>query len=130
MKDKTMGDAIKDMSEIDFPAGLHGKILRQIVFLRFRTPFTIIVSLLSLNLAISSWRVLELFGESEVLTVVSLLWEAADVNFSGFWQFLGDAFSVAPIGPLALFAVNLLALLYVALYVPAFFGRARKTAQS
>ncbi len=127
MKERDIGQTIKEMSEVDFPEGLHGKILRQIVFLRFRTPFVIVVSLLVLNLIISGWRIWEQLLESETITMVALLWEALEFSFGGVLQFATDVFEVAPVGYIALLILNLLVLGYVGIYVPRLFAKAKHT---
>ncbi len=118
MTQQDMGQTIKEMSEIDFPEGLHGKILRQIVFLRFRAPFIIVVTLLSLNLIISGWRMWEQLLDSEVLTTISILWGIIEFNFSGVMEFLGDMYEILPLGQLALLGVNGAVLVYVVFYIP------------
>jgi hypothetical protein len=97
MKEQDIGQTIKEMSEIDFPEGLHGKILRQIVFLRFRTPFFVVVSLLLVNLIISGARIWEQLAESETLTMISLFWSAAELTVGSLSQFVLDVVSIAPI---------------------------------
>lgn len=125
MKEQDIGQTIKEMSEIDFPEGLHGKILRQIVFLRFRTPFVIVVSLLVLNLIISGWRIWEQLLESESLTMISLFWEALELSFGGILQFITDVIAVTPTGYIALFILNLFVLGYIGIYVPRLFAKAK-----
>lgn len=126
MTQNDIGQTIKEMSEIEFPKGLHGKILRQIVFLRFRVPFLIVVVLLVLNLIISGWRVWEQLLDSEVFSFVSLLWSAIEFDFQSLVQFVTDVYEVAPVGYIALFAVNLAALLYVAFYLPRAFNKVKR----
>ncbi len=118
-----IGQTIKEMTEIEFPAGLHGKILRQILFLRFRTPFLVIVTLLVGNLLFSGIRIWQRILDSEGLATLGLLWETLEFSFKGGMQFAHDAYDVLPIGYIGLFLVNLLVFLYVAFYVPRAFNR-------
>ena len=126
MKQEDIGKTIKEMSEIEFPEGLHGKILRQIVFLRFRTPFITVVSLLLLNLVISGWRIGEQLIEAETLAMVALLWDSVELSFSGFFQFILDIVEIAPVGHILLLLLNLAVLGYVAIYVPRLFAKTKR----
>lgn len=125
MKEQDIGQTIKEMSEIDFPEGLHGKILRQIVFLRFRTPFFVVVSLLLVNLIISGARIWEQLAESETLTMISLFWSAAELTVGSLSQFVLDVVSIAPVGHILLLALNVLVLGYVGIYVPRIFAKTK-----
>jgi hypothetical protein len=125
MKQEDIGQTIKEMSEIEFPEGLHGKILRQIVFLRFRTPFITVVSLLLLNLVISGWRIWEQLLEAETFAMTGLLWDSVELSFGGFFQFILDIVEIAPVGHILLLVLNLAVLGYVAIYVPRLFAKTK-----
>lgn len=120
-----IGQTIKDMSEIEFPEGLHGKILRRILFLKFRTPFVVVMTLLILNLIISGFRIWERLLDAEAFTILSLLWETLEFNLAGVGQFLTDIYDVLPVGYLVLFAINLLAFAYIGFYVPRALNKTR-----
>lgn len=126
MKQEDIGQTIKAMSEIEFPEGLHGKILRQIVFLRFRTPFITVVLLLTLNLVISGWRIWEQMLEGQTLAMVGMLWETAEIGFSSLFQFMLDVFEIAPVGHILLLFINLVVLGYIGIYVPILFAKTKR----
>lgn len=111
-----VGQTIKELSEIEFPEGLHGRIMRRLLFLKFRTPFAIVVTLLMLNLSLSGVRVWEQVQATEALTIFSLLWENIEFTSAGVMQFVADFYELAPVGQVLLFGVNCLALMYIVYY--------------
>ncbi|MCX6781383.1 MAG: hypothetical protein NT003_04720 [Candidatus Magasanikbacteria bacterium] len=118
-----LGQTIKEMSEIDFPDGLHGKIMRQIVFLKFRTPFITVVTLLVLNLFFSGARILERLATDETLETIIALWQNVEFTLRGLAQFGEDLFEVIPVGYGLIFICNFLVLAYVTLYLPQAFRK-------
>lgn len=127
MKQEDIGQTIKEMSEIEFPEGFHGKILRQIVFLRFRTPFITVVSLLLLNLIISGWRIWEQLLEAETLAMIGLLWDSVELTVGSLSQFVLDIIEIAPVGHILLLVLNLCVLGYIGIYVPRLFAKSKRT---
>ncbi len=126
MQKQDIGQTIKDLAEIDFPEGLHGKILRQILFLRFRTPFLIVTTLLILNLVISGWRVWEKLLDVQAFAIFMIFWEALEWTGAGIMQFIVDSYELLPMGQLTLFFVNAFVLFYVAWYVPRAFQKTKE----
>ena len=126
MKQEDVGQVIKEMSEIEFPEGLHGKILRQIVFLRFRTPFITVVLLLTLNLVISGWRIWEQLLEGQTLAMVGMLWETVEMSFTSLFQFVLDVFEIAPVGHILLLIINFAVLGYIGIYVPRLLSKTKR----
>ena len=113
-----LGQKIKEVSEIEFPSGLHGRIMRQLVFLKFRTPFLIVVTLLLLNLVLSGIRVWNQLLDAEAVTIFSILWDGIEWSFVGLGQFARDLFELVPVGQLGMLAINCAALLYIVYFFP------------
>lgn len=99
-------EKIKQLSEIEFPPGLHGKIMRKLAFLQFRTPFLVIVGFLTLNLIFSGWRIWSTVSGSEAVSTFKILLESLDWN----WHSISDLFSIAqqlfPMGLIVSFLIN------------------------
>lgn len=123
MTHQDIGQAIKEMSEIEFPSGLHGRIMRQLLFLKFRTPFVVVVTLLVLNLVLSGTRVWGMLAEVEAATVVSILWSSIEWSVGGLGQFAADLYELVPVGQVGLLVFNIAALFYIAFYLPRVWAR-------
>jgi len=111
--DDQFSQKIKALSELDFPPGLHGKIMRKLAFLQFRTPFLVVVSLLLLNLIFSGWQIWYRLSESDAFNTFRILLEGAEWN----WRTLGDLFEIAqnlfPLGLIFTFTINILLIAYI-----------------
>lgn len=110
---KDISDAIKELSEIEVPAGLHGKIMRRLLFLKFRTPFVVVVSLLLMNLAVSGVRMWQEWSDMEASALVSFLVSNLEFSARGILDFLVTVYDVTPVGWLTVFIMNLLLVIYV-----------------
>lgn len=114
MKEYELGHTIKELSDIQFPAGLHGKIMRQLVFLKFRTPFMVVVSLLSANLIFNVWRMGERFSEEGFATLMSIFLDNFEFTLDFAGQLMGTIAESTPWMHLGVVVVNVLLLGYVA----------------
>ncbi len=106
--------AIKEMSEIELPPGLHGRIMRRLLFLKFRTPFIAVISLLIMNLAVSMVRVWELWESSEGTFVLSFSWQDFELSLGGLRDFFSALYDVTPVMWIGVVVLNLLLVAYVA----------------
>lgn len=111
-----VAEHIKTLNEIDFPPGLHGKIMRKLAFLQFRTPFVVVVGLLLLNLLFSGWQIYLRLADTDAFATFRILLQNIDFN----WRSLSDLFQVAenlfPVGLMISFLLNVLLIIYL-LYV-------------
>lgn len=108
-----ISQAIKEISEVDFPDGLHGKIMRRLLFLRFRTPFLVISGLLVLNLVVSGWRLWEKMTEMETVLILRTSWDVVELNIASLVDFVRETWSVLPVGALVILFINILVIAYV-----------------
>lgn len=104
---------IKNLPNTPLPHGLHAKIMRKVVFLKFRLPFTIILTLLFLNLIITIQHIYGRLAESQGHLV--LLDMLRDFEFSTvyFGQILSMAKEVLPITTLVTALINTVVLVYI-----------------
>ncbi len=108
-----LDEQIKNMPESAYPAGLHGRIMRRVAFLRFRAPFMTILGVLLFNLLISGWRLWTQAVEDETWAIFRSFFQSFEVSATfgaGFLQMLYDA---VPVWALAVFLVNLALAVYV-----------------
>ena len=105
--------AIRSMHEIQFPNTLHGKIMRKLAFLQFRTPFILIVTLLCTNIFVSGFQIWTHLSENESIEIM----KSFSINFDWSWPSFLDIFStfsdVFPITLIISFVLNILMILYL-----------------
>ena len=114
---------MKEMEEVPFPENLHRRIMRRVLFLKFRVPFVILFLLLTVNLTISALRlqsqmegvdssigfflmenrVLEFYIERDILALPAV--EAFPVLFSDLFSLTID---FLPITAMVSLLINLL----------------------
>lgn len=104
---------IKDLGEVPFPKSLHLRIMTKLMFLYFRTPFLVIVSLLSLNLAVSSWRLWSKITQNQAHLIIADLLKAFEWD-SLYLRDLAKTFSeLVPVGLVVSFLISALLLGYL-----------------
>ncbi len=101
------------MAEIQFPEGLHGRIMRQLMFLKFRVPFLVISSLLVANLVVNGWRLWERLLEEQAPLLFSILFENAELTLEFLAQISQTTLDVVPLPVAITLILNALALGYV-----------------
>ncbi len=107
---------IKELNEIDFPPGLHGKIMRKLAFLQFRTPFLIVVSLLLLNLVFSGWKIWSNLSGSEAVSTFKVLMETFDWTWRSAIEIFNASQELFPMGLIVSFSINIMLAVYL-LYI-------------
>lgn len=104
---------VKNLPEPEFPEGLHGKIMERIAFLRFRTPFVIITSLLILNLVVSGWRIWLRIGDNDGFMVIKALLDGFEFSADYFNDFFNTIYNTLPLWALGVFIINAFLTVYV-----------------
>ncbi len=108
-----ISQTIHELPAVTFPPGLHGKIMRQLFFLKFRVPFFVVSALLFCNIAISGYHAWLRMVDTEAFSIASVLWEGFEWSFDFFSEFMRTVVAYFPIGWLAMFTINSLLLGYV-----------------
>ena len=111
-----INEKIKNLNELEFPEGLHGKIMRKLAFLQFRTPFIVVVTLLLLNLLFSGWNIWLRLSDTDAISTFRLMLEGFEWNFSSISQLASAAGDLFPMGLMVSFTINILLFVYI-LYV-------------
>lgn len=109
----TFSEKIKAMDEMEFPAGLHGKIMKKLLFLQFRTPFLIVLSLLLLNMAITGWNLWTRAADSQFQDVIKAFLSSFEFSREYFSSFYAAASDFMPLSIVVNFTVNLLLIGYL-----------------
>jgi len=108
-----LSETIKNISEINFPPGLHGKIMKRVAFLQFRTPFIAVVSLLVLNLIVSGWQIWSKVSETQSFSILGELTSGLDWNLNSVLDLLKTINELFPVGLIVTFLVNVLLVAYL-----------------
>lgn len=89
---------IRELAPVEFPSGLHGKIMRQLFFLKFRIPFFVISALLLCNIAIALEHAWSRMINTEAFAIASALWEGFEWSFDFFGEGARTIAAYFPIG--------------------------------
>ncbi len=104
---------IHELPAIEFPSGLHGKIMRQLFFLKFRIPFFVISAFLFCNIIISVYHAWSRMINTEAFSIVVALWEGFEWSFDFFADSARTVVEYFPIGWFLIVMTNSLLLGYV-----------------
>lgn len=105
--------AMKTVAQLEFPRGLHERIMRRVWFTKLRTPIAIIGSLFFINFAVIIWRLWVHLGENEgyylLRTILEdLEWDQGSLRFA--WSEIVD---IVPLSLIVGIVVNVALLLYI-----------------
>lgn len=120
MLEDNFAKTIQNLSEIEFPDNLHGKIMRKLAFLQFRTPFLVVVSLLSLNLLFSAWSIWIKLAGSASFSTFRLILEGFEWNLSSAQELFQTAQELFPLGLMFTFTINILLVVYLVYILKAY----------
>lgn len=109
-----ISQTIQTLPAVSFPPGLHGKIMRQLFFLKFRVPFFVISTLLFCNIAISAYHAWLRMIDMEAFSIAAALWGGFEWSFDFFSESVRTFMEYFPIGWLFIVMINSLLLGYVA----------------
>lgn len=104
---------IHKLPVVEFPLGLHGKIMKQLFFLKFRVPFFIISGILFCNIAVTGYHAWSRMIDTEALSIATALWEGFEWSFDFFSEFARTVIEYFPIGSFIMIMFNALLLEYV-----------------
>jgi len=103
-----------ELEQYALPEKVHARIMRRALFIKIRTPFAIMISLLVVNMLVSGWRVWTLLSEREAFSIAKALLEGFEVS----WSFISDVATtlsdILPFAALVNFFISLLLIMYLA----------------
>lgn len=108
-----ISEQIKQISEIEYPENLHGKIMRKLAFLQFRMPFFVVVALLLLNLVFSGYNIWLKISGTEVFSTLRLLFEGFDGSAASFTALFAATQNLFPVGLVVSFTINIMLFIYI-----------------
>lgn len=103
----------KSLPEIDFPEGLHGKIMKRLFYKQLKTPAVIIVGLLALNFIALTWRLWIRMTEFNTLIIISSLFDSFELSYGYFADFFQAIFEFTPLFTISMILVNIVAFVYL-----------------
>lgn len=104
---------MRELPEVSFPPGLHGKIMRQLFFLKFRVPFFVISGILFCNIAIAGYHAWLRMIDMEAFSIAVALWNGFEWSFDFFSEGARTVIEYFPIGWFLIVTTNFLLLGYV-----------------
>jgi len=105
---------IKNINDIEFPDGLHGRIVRSIAMRRYRWQLLAVLSVVIFNVGISGLRLHASISESGAIQAFGSFFVNFDMNYnfvSDFWGLVAD---YIPLHSLSIFLVNFALAGYIA----------------
>jgi hypothetical protein len=103
----------KSLPEIDFPEGLHGKIMKKLFYNKLKTPAVVIAGLLALNFIASTWRLWIRMTEFNTLTIISSLFDSFELRYEYFADFFHTIFEFTPFFTVFMILVDVVAFIYL-----------------
>lgn len=105
--------ALQALPEVSFPSGLHGKIMRQLFFLKFRVPFFVISGILFCNIAIVGYHAWLRMIDTEAFSIAVALFDGFEWSFDFFSEFARTVIEYFPVGSFTIIMLNALLFGYV-----------------
>ncbi len=103
----------KSLPEIDFPEGLHGKIMKKLFYKRLKNPVLIIAGLLALNFIILTWRLWVRMAKFNTLIIISSLFDSFELSYGYFADFFHAIFEFTPLFTISMILINIVAFVYL-----------------
>ncbi len=105
---------IKSINDIEFPEGLHGRIIRSIMVRRYRWPLFSALGVVVFNVIISGLRLQSSFAESGAPAAFNSFFRGFSTDYDFVSDFAGLINDYIPLHSLAIFLVNLVFIGYIA----------------
>lgn len=103
----------KSLPEIDFPEGLHGKIMKKLFYKRLKNPVLIIAGFLALNFIILTWRLWVRITEFNTLIIISSLLGSFELSYEYFADFFQAIFKFTPLFTISMILINIVVFIYL-----------------
>lgn len=113
---------INNLPDQNFPLKLHEKIMRKIIFIKFRTPFFFIMIFSIINLINSGWHLVNKASELQTWPIIATMFSQFEFNLDYLASLIQTAVENTPINLMAGFGVNLI-LVYYLIYIFKYFKR-------
>lgn len=104
---------INNLTQLDFPANLHNKIMRKIYFLKFRLPLLFIIMLTAVNLINSAWHFLNKTAEMQTWSVIATMFDHFELSLDYLKSLAATTLENTPINLLPTLIINLILIYYL-----------------
>lgn len=98
--------------ELEMPQGLHRKIMSRVLFLKLKTPFIAVFSILIFNLLVSGWRIFVKAGETEFASSLKAVFDGFELNYDFLSALVTTTLNDLPIGSTVVFLGNFILAIY------------------
>lgn len=105
--------AFRSLEDYPFPEGLHGRIMRRLVFLRLRTPFIAILSLTILNLIATGWSIWSRLVEIDGGELLRSMLTDFQFDYASVADVVSMGLEFFPVRAMLVFALNLALVAYL-----------------
>lgn len=116
---------IKNLTDQDLPADLHGKIIKKIYFMKLRAPLLFLSILSAINLAESGWHLFSKASEMETFSIIHTLAGQFELSFDYFASLFAATVENAPLHSVLPFVINLILMISL-LYLIKIFAKVEK----
>lgn len=104
----------KALEEIDFPQGLHGKIIKKLIYKKLKTPFFTLFCLFLLNFVILGWRLwLHMEELNTSIVILSPIVGSFELSYEYFTDLSSAISQSIPLFTISATLINAVALVYI-----------------
>jgi len=104
---------LKNISDYDFPRGLHNRVMKKIYFLKFRQPLLFIISLSCLNLINSGWHFINKASEMQTFAIFQTMAQHSELSIDYLQSFCQTMLENTPVNLFLVFMINLVLVYYL-----------------
>lgn len=105
---------IKNINDVEFPEGLHGRIVRSVVMRRYRWQLLAVLSVVVFNVGISGLRLHMSIYQNGAITAFGSFFGNFSMDYDYVSDFMGLVSDYVPLHSLSIFLVNLVLAGYIA----------------
>lgn len=116
---------IDNLEDQNFPLRLHEKIMRKVLFIKFRVPFLFIIFFSSFNLASSAWHFINKAVEMQTWSIITTMFDHFELSLDYLGGSTQTALENTPVNLMMSFIINLI-LVYYLIYIFKYFKRSNK----
>ncbi len=108
---------IKSIRNIEFPKGLHDKIIKELILSKFEFFFAAVLVLLPINLIILGSQIWRSTIEAEASSLINAMLEGFEPSFDFLSSFAQTMAEVLPVNLIIVFILNLIITIYIIIHL-------------
>ena len=106
-------DSLKNLPDLTVPDGLHGKIMRRVLFLKFRTMLVLVHAFLLVNLGLLVNSITVHIAQHGSFGILQQVLQDFDLSADYFGSLFSMTFAVLPVHLILISLLNIALILYV-----------------